>query len=53
MTELQHQRIVALAEQLQLESLVGSAPALSQQAVSQEWCYLDFSGTSVAGRITG
>ncbi|WP_048994217.1 IS21-like element helper ATPase IstB [Klebsiella pneumoniae] len=42
MTEIQHQRLAALAELLQLESLVGSAHALSQQAVSQEWSYLDF-----------
>ncbi|BEO21329.1 transposase (plasmid) [Serratia marcescens] len=42
MTEIQHQRLAALAEQLQLESLIGSAHALSQQAVSQEWSYLDF-----------
>ena len=42
MTEIQHQRLASLAEQLQLESLVGSAHALSQQAVSQEWSYLDF-----------
>jgi len=42
MTEIQHQRLAALAEQLQLESLVGSAHGLCQQAVSQEWSYLDF-----------
>lgn len=42
MTEIQHHRLASLAEQLQLESLVGSAHALSQQAVSQEWSYLDF-----------
>jgi len=42
MTERQHQRLAALAEQLQLERLIGSAHTLSQQAVSQEWSYLDF-----------
>ena len=42
MTEIQHQRLTSLAEQLQLESLVGSAHALRQPAVSQEWSYLDF-----------
>lgn len=42
MTEIQHQRLASLAEQLQLESLVGSAHPLSQQAISQEWSYLDF-----------
>ena len=40
--ELQHQRLMALAGQLQLESLISAAPALSQQAVDQEWCYMDF-----------
>lgn len=35
--ELQHQRLMALAGQLQLESLISAAPALSQQAV-----YMDF-----------
>lgn len=30
--ELQHQRLMALAGQLQLESLISAAPALSQQA---------------------
>ena len=34
MMELQHQRLMALAGQLQLESLISAAPALSQQAVS-------------------
>ncbi len=33
MMELQHQRLMALAGQLQLESLISAAPALSQQAV--------------------
>ncbi|MDM4223003.1 transposase, partial [Klebsiella pasteurii] len=33
MVELQHQRLMVLAEQLQLDSLIGAAPALSQQAV--------------------
>ena len=33
---------MVLAEQLQLESLIGSAPASSQQAVSQEWTFMDF-----------
>ncbi|HAL1060835.1 transposase [Escherichia coli] len=42
MMELQHQRLMALAGQLQLESLISSAPALSQQAVDQEWSYMDF-----------
>ncbi|HCP3724688.1 TPA: AAA family ATPase, partial [Escherichia coli] len=32
----------ALAGQLQLESLISAAPALSQQAVDQEWSYMDF-----------
>lgn len=32
--ELQHQRLMVLAGQLQLESLISAAPALSQQAVS-------------------
>lgn len=40
--ELQHQRMMALAGQLQLESLISAAPALSQQAVDQEWSYMDF-----------
>ncbi len=34
MMELQHQRLMVLAGQLQLESLISAAPALSQQAVS-------------------
>ncbi len=43
MMELQHQRLMVLAErQLQLESLISAAPALSQQAVDQEWSYMDF-----------
>ncbi|EFN2288562.1 AAA family ATPase [Escherichia coli] len=42
MMELQHQRLIALAGQLQLESLISAAPALSQQAVDQEWSYMDF-----------
>ncbi|STT82423.1 transposase/IS protein [Klebsiella pneumoniae] len=42
MVELQHQRLMVLAEQLQLDSLIGAAPALSQQAVDQEWSYMDF-----------
>ncbi|ENQ0001479.1 AAA family ATPase [Escherichia albertii] len=42
MMELQHQRLMALAGQLQLESLISAAPALSQQAVDQEWSYMDF-----------
>ncbi|WP_312239552.1 IS21-like element ISSen3 family helper ATPase IstB [Pantoea sp.] len=42
MVELQHQRLMVLAEQLQLDSLIGAAPALSQQAVAQEWSYMDF-----------
>ncbi len=40
--ELQHQRLMALAGQLQLESLISAAPALSQQEVDQEWSYMDF-----------
>ncbi len=39
---VQHQRLMALAGQLQLESLISAAPALSQQAVDQEWSYMDF-----------
>ena len=35
MMELQHQRLMALAGQLQLESLISAAPALSQQAVDR------------------
>ncbi|MCN6919031.1 IS21-like element IS100kyp family helper ATPase IstB, partial [Escherichia coli] len=42
MMELQHQRLMTLAGQLQLESLISAAPALSQQAVDQEWSYMDF-----------
>lgn len=42
MVELQHQRLMVLAEQLQLDSLISAAPALSQQAVEQEWSYMDF-----------
>lgn len=42
MTEIQHQCLTSLAEQLQLESFIGSAHALRQPAVSQEWSYLDF-----------
>ncbi|WP_252385942.1 ATP-binding protein, partial [Escherichia coli] len=38
MMELQHQRLMVLAGQLQLSA----APALSQQAVDQEWSYMDF-----------
>ena len=33
---------MALAGQLQLESLISVASALSQQAVDQEWSYMDF-----------
>ncbi len=40
--ELQHQRLMALAGQLQLESLISAAPALSQQVADQEWSYMDF-----------
>ncbi len=32
MMELQHQRLMALAGQLQLESLISAAPALSQHS---------------------
>lgn len=42
MVELQHQRLMASAEQLQLDSFIGVAPALLQQAVEQEWSYMDF-----------
>ncbi|KDW84238.1 istB-like ATP binding family protein [Escherichia coli 2-210-07_S4_C1] len=42
MMELQHQRLMALAGLLQLESLISAAPALSQQTVDQEWSYMDF-----------
>lgn len=42
MIELQHQRLMAMAEQMQLESLVSAAPALAQQAAQQEWSYMDF-----------
>ncbi|EFH4200946.1 TPA: IS21 family transposase [Escherichia coli] len=42
MLALQHQRLMALVGQLQLESLISAAPALSQQAVDQEWSYMDF-----------
>jgi len=42
MVGLQHQRLMSLADQLQLESLISAASALSQQAVTQEWRYLDF-----------
>ena len=42
MVELQHQRRMVLAEQLQLDSLISAAPALSQQAVDQEWSYMNF-----------
>lgn len=33
---------MVLAEQLQLDSLISAAPAVSQQAVDQEWSYMDF-----------
>ncbi|MBC3970601.1 ATP-binding protein, partial [Morganella morganii] len=42
MIELQHQRLMAMAEQLQLDSLISAAPVLSQQAAEQEWSYMDF-----------
>lgn len=38
MMELQHQRLMALAGQLQLENLISAAPALSQQAVDVFSC---------------
>lgn len=41
MVELQHQRLMVLAEQLQLDSLISAAPALSQQAVDQELSYME------------
>ncbi|AJJ53061.1 putative transposition helper domain protein (plasmid) [Yersinia pestis] len=50
MMELQHQRLMALAGQLQLEGLISAAPALSQQAVDQEWSYMDFLGASASWR---
>ncbi len=37
MVELQHQRLMVLAEQLQLDSLIGAAPALSQQGGSRDF----------------
>ncbi len=37
--ELQHQRLMVLAGQLQLESLISAAPALSQQAVDRMELY--------------
>lgn len=40
MAELQHQRLMVLAEQPQLDSLISAA--LPQQAVAQEWSYMDF-----------
>lgn len=42
MMGLQHQRLMTLVGHLQLESLISTAPALSQQAVAQEWSYMDF-----------
>lgn len=36
MIELQHQRLMAMAEQLQLDSLISAAPVPSQQAAEQE-----------------
>ncbi len=39
MMELQHQRLMVLAGQLQLESLISAAPALSQQ---QQICYFSY-----------
>lgn len=42
MIELQHQRQMAMAEQLQLDSLISAAPVLSQQEAEQEWSYMDF-----------
>ncbi len=50
--ELQHQRLMVLAGQLQLESLISAAPALSQQAVDQEWSYMDFL-EHLLGLVTG
>nr|WP_251003088.1 phage minor tail protein L [Escherichia coli] len=52
MMELQHQRLMVLAGQLQLESLISAAPALSQQAVDQEWSYMDFL-EHLLGLVTG
>lgn len=40
MIELQHQRLMAMAEQLQLDSLSNAAPVLSQRVAEQEWSYL-------------
>ncbi|AKB86417.1 putative transposition helper domain protein (plasmid) [Yersinia pestis] len=53
MMELQHQRLMALAGQLQLESLISAAPALSQQAVDQEWSLYGLSWSICFMRKTG
>lgn len=42
MIELQHQRLMLFAEQLQPDCLIGAATALSQQAVDQELGYIEF-----------
>ncbi|EDR55049.1 transposase, partial [Yersinia pestis biovar Orientalis str. MG05-1020] len=41
MMELQHQRLMALAGQLQLESLI-SAALRCHNSSRQEWSYMDF-----------
>ncbi|AKS63518.1 putative transposition helper protein [Yersinia pestis 2944] len=48
MMELQHQRLMALAGQLQLESLISAAPALSQQAVAPEMELYGLPGASAS-----
>ncbi len=55
MVELQHQRLMVLAEQLQLDSLISAAPALSQQAVDQELLWSSFFGHAdqMVGLCTG
>lgn len=39
---LAHERLAALGAELKLADLVGQAPQLAQDAISQEWSYLDF-----------
>lgn len=40
--ELQHQRLMVLAEQTATEQSYQFCPVLSPQAVAQEWSYMDF-----------
>ncbi|MFP1498151.1 hypothetical protein ACLB1Q_36115 [Escherichia coli] len=47
MMQLQHQRLMALAGQLQLESLISAAPALTTGSRA-EWSYMDFAGASAS-----